>query len=63
MAANGGTSLVLGFKLTQENDDLLSSFGPTAPCERVYYTSILFSAKSIKITRYILFEVPGVPKL
>ena len=65
-AVYGHVSLVLDLKLARENDELLSSRHKNKSLRyRTLWTSILkcrFPTKSIKLTRFALFEVLGVPQ-
>ena len=66
LAVYGCASLVSDFKLTRENDDLLSSRLCKTCYLRTLHKSILkcgFPTKSIKLTRFVLLEVFGVPQI
>ena len=65
-AVYGSAPLVSDFKLTRENDDLLSSRLCKTCYLRTLHKSILkcgFPTKSIKLTRFVLLEVFGVPQI
>ena len=66
MAVYGRESLASDFKLTWENDDLLSSrhkqiFEVPHPVQE--YTKCGFQTKGIELIWFVLFEVLGVPQL
>ena len=63
---HGRASFVSYFKLIQENDDLLSWDINKFLRYRTLYNSILkcaFMKRGIELTRFVLFEVLGIPRL
>ena len=62
----GHASLVSDFKLTRENDGLLSSRYESILRYRTLCKSILkcgFPTKGVELTQLVLFEILGVPQL
>ena len=60
----GCASFVPDFKLTRKNDDVLSSRNRYVfEVLKFYILKFGFPAKGIKLTRFVLFEVLGVPQL
>ena len=63
-AVYGCVSFVPDFKLTRKNDDVLSSRNRYVfEVLKFYILKFGFPAKGIKLTRFVLFEVLGVPQL
>ena len=63
MAVYGHVSLVSDFKLTRENDDLLSSRHKFLRYRTLSLLKCGFPTEDTKLTRFVIFEIPGVRQL